>query len=338
MIHVFKHAVMITGFVFVMMLLIEYVNVLSSGTWQKHLSGNRWGQYLLTAFLGATPGCLGAFAVVAMYSHRTVSLGAVVAAMVATAGDESFVMFAIIPKQALLIHGMLFVLGVVAGGLTDLIFGRRLTAKPCAEGFIIHEDAGYDVLSCHRVLDQWRNCIPSRGILSVSLFLFIAALVTGQIGPVQWGWMKITMLLISCGAIFMVCTVPDHFLEEHLWRHVARKHVPSIFLWTFGALIAMHFFADYLHLQQAIRESTWAVLLIACLVGLIPESGPHLIFITLYANGAIPGSVLLASSIVQDGHGMLPMLAHSRRAFFGIKGVNFVVGMLCGAAGIAMGL
>ena len=72
---VVRHTLMITAFVGVMMLVIEYVNVLTQGRWQEQLSHRRWGQYLLAAFLGATPGCLGAFAVVAMYSHRNLSLG-----------------------------------------------------------------------------------------------------------------------------------------------------------------------------------------------------------------------------------------------------------------------
>ncbi|MFH0921333.1 MAG: putative manganese transporter [Fibrobacterota bacterium] len=334
---VFKDAVQITGFVFVMMLFIEYANVLTSGTWQQRFTEHHWGQYLLAAFLGATPGCLGAFAVVAMYSHRFLSLGAVVAAMVATAGDESFVMFALIPKQALVIHGLLFILGMIAGGLTDMILGRRMTALPCAEGFVIHPDAKEVVLPWRRVVGQWKQCIASRGAISTFLFLYIVALLTGQIGPAQWNWIKTTMLLVSGGALFIVCTVPDHFLEEHLWRHIALKHAPRIFAWTLGALIAIHLLSGHLLALQAVQESPWIILLIACLVGLIPESGPHLVFVTLYANGTIPGSVLFASSIVQDGHGMLPMLAHSRRDFILIKGINFIIGMLCGAAGIAMG-
>jgi hypothetical protein len=80
----------------------------------------------------------------------------------------------------------------------------------------------------------------------------------------------------------------------------------------------MHLLTNVLHLEAAIRSGRWIVLLIACLVGLIPESGPHLIFVTLFAQGVVPFSVLLASSVVQDGHGMLPMLAHSRREFLQI--------------------
>ena len=104
----FTHALMITGFVFMMMLVIEYLNVLTGGLWQRGFRGSRLRQYLLAGLLGVTPGCLGAFAVVALYSHRVVSLGAVVTAMIATSGDEAFVMFSMIPKTALLISFILF--------------------------------------------------------------------------------------------------------------------------------------------------------------------------------------------------------------------------------------
>jgi hypothetical protein len=75
----------------------------------------------------------------------------------------------------------------------------------------------------------------------------------------------------------------------------------------------------------------------ACRIGLIPESGPHLIFVTLYAQHAAPFGILLASSIMQDGHGMLPMLAHSSRALVAVKAVNFLLGLAAGGAAISLG-
>ena len=50
-------------------------------------------------------------------------------------------------------------------------------------------------------------------------------------------------------------------------------------------------------------------------------------FVTMFAEGVVRFSVLLVNSIVPDGHGMLPMFAHSRRAFLVIKLVNLVVGL-----------
>ena len=88
-----KHTLTITSFVLIMMLLIEYINVQTRGSWQLVLRKSRLGQYVLGAFLGAVPGCLGAFTVVSLYSHRALSFGALVATMIATSGDEAFVMF-----------------------------------------------------------------------------------------------------------------------------------------------------------------------------------------------------------------------------------------------------
>ena len=339
MVHIINHTVMITGFVFVMMVIIEYVNVLTSGTWQEKITNYQWKQYIIAAFLGATPGCLGAFAVVAMYCHRILTVGAVVAAMIATSGDEAFVMLAMIPQQAVLITVIIFIIGIAAGSLTDFILKNRRTSQPeICEGFQTHLDDTCQCFPRGLILKQWKECSAARGILAAGLVFFLIATITGQIGPSEWNWKKLTVSGLSTLSLFIVSTVPDHFLEEHLWNHVARKHFPHIFLWTLGTLLILHFLIDYLHLESSISEAPWVVLLIACLVGLIPESGPHLFFVTLYAQGTIPLSILLASSIVQDGHGMLPMLAHSRRAFLGIKGINFAIGIVCGAIGLILGL
>ena len=91
---------------------------------------------------------------------------------------------------------------------------------------------------------------------------------------------------------------------------------------------------DQFHFEIWLQENQLIVLLLACLVGLIPESGPHLIFLTLYAEGTIPLSIFLASSVVQDGHGMLPMLAVSKRSFMRVKLINVAVGFSIGLLGL----
>ena len=336
MTELFKTALMITGFVMAMMLLIEYLNVLSAGAWRKRLAEHTWGQYFLGALLGVTPGCLGAFAAVAMYSHGVLTLGAVVTTMIATSGDEAFVMLALVPGQALKLMAVLAVFGFVAGILVDLLGGRRRTrrAADCLELHFEDRCRGFEP---RLVVKQWRECTPERGTLAVVLTLFLGSIVTGQLGPPEWDWIRASLLAVTAVALFVVTTVPDHFLKEHLWRHVARRHAPRLFLWTLGALIAMHMLTDVLHLEGAMRSGRWWMLVIACLVGLIPESGPHLIFVTLFAEGVVPMSVLLASSIVQDGHGMLPMLAHSPREFILVKAIGFAAGLAAGGAAMACG-
>jgi hypothetical protein len=63
-----------------------------------------------------------------------------------------------------------------------------------------------------------------------------------------------------------------------------------------------------------------------------------LVFVTLFSQQLIPFSILLASSIVQDGHGMLPMLAESRKDFFLIKGINILIGLVIGMLLLFLGL
>ncbi|MBE9486356.1 MAG: hypothetical protein IMY82_04215, partial [Chloroflexi bacterium] len=243
------HALMITGFVFVMMLVIEYLNVLTTGVWQQGLRRSRWQQYLLASFLGATPGCLGAFAVVSLYSHRVVSLGAVVAAMIATSGDESFVMLSMIPGTAVFIFLILLLVGIAAGVLTDVLFAKKAAQwARVGHELDLHEEEACECFPRGHIAEQWRHCTLARGVLSLTLTLFIFGLLTGQLGPPIWNWIRVTLLLTSGVGLFIVSTVPDHFLEEHLWEHVAKVHVPRVFLWTFGALLLMHVLVDYLHL------------------------------------------------------------------------------------------
>jgi hypothetical protein len=154
------------------------------------------------------------------------------------------------------------------------------------------------------------------------------------LGPAAWDWKKTTFISGAVFALYVVLTVPDHFLDQHLWEHVVKKHLLRIFLWTFGALLAIHYLDAYLNIGAWIEDNLLLVLLLAVLTGIIPESGPHLVFVTLFAQGTIPFSILLASSIVQDGHGTLPLLAVSSRAFIMLKLVNITFGLALGLAGL----
>jgi len=331
---VLQQSLMITSFIFVMMLMIEYVNILTKGSWQYRLRGSYWGQYIFAALMGTIPGCLGAFTVVSLYSHRIVTIGAVVTTMVATSGDEAFVMLAMIPHKFLMISAILLVVSLVAGWLTDVIFkGQRTQKNTGCEGFELHNKEECKCFSQKEIIPQLKACSLARGTLCAFLTIILLFIILGLVGPSQWNWIRVSLLLVSTIGLFIVATVPDHFLDEHLWKHVAKRGVPKIFLWTFGALLLLAFLSRYLDVNTWIQESRLLVLLIACLIGIIPESGPHLVFVTMYAQGMLPVSVLLASSIVQDGHGMLPMLAHSRRDFILVKVINFTIGLIVGLFG-----
>ncbi|MBL7104333.1 MAG: arsenic efflux protein [Bacteroidales bacterium] len=331
---VLKEAIMITGFVFVMMLVIEYVNVQTNGIWQKNISGNRWKQYLLAACLGAIPGCLGAFTAVALFSHRLISFGAIVTAMIATSGDAAFVMFAMFPQKAVLLTLVLFGVGIFAGYITDKIpLSEKFINKFAENEFPLHAEEQCKCFQKDKFLQSLLKPSIFRVIITIIVLSILIAVLTGTLAANSEIWIKITILLVVSLSLFIVISVPEHFLKKHLWDHIVKIHLLRIFLWTFGTLLAFHFLTNFIDIQSWMTENMLIVLVIAVLMGIIPESGPHLIFVTLFAQGAIPFSILLASSISQDGHGTLPLLAESKRGFFSVKFINIIFAFITGIIG-----
>jgi hypothetical protein len=151
------------------------------------------------------------------------------------------------------------------------------------------------------------------------------------------GWEKPTYIIVTLIGLFIVTTVPDHFLNEHLWKHTIKRHIPRIFIWTLVAFLVIDVFLAYFDLDHWISSNTMIMLVLALLVGIIPQSGPHIIFVTLFAEGAIPFSVLFANSIVQDGHGAIPLLAESPRSFITMKAIKLAIGTIAGTAGLLFG-
>lgn len=335
---VFEHTIMITGFVFVMMLVIEYVNVQTRGSWHFFLQNRKWLQYVFAAFLGAIPGCLGAFTVVALFTHNILSFGALVAAMIATSGDEAFLMLAMFPGKALQLIAITFSIGIAAGFLTDTFFPNLNFIKKLQHRKLpLHEEEKCDCFSSSEISKQLRHPTLPRVLLIIIVLMLIAGVLQGYIAHEAQNWIKTTLLITSLIAMFVVITVPDHFLEEHLWNHIVKIHIPKIFLWTFGALFVIQLIMQKIDIAAWVSSNQVIVVLIACLVGIIPESGPHLVFVTLFATGSIPFSVLLASSIVQDGHGMIPLLAETKRGFIATKAINLFFGLLAGYLGFFLG-
>ena len=103
-----------------------------------------------------------------------------------------------------------------------------------------------------------------------------------------------------------------------------------------GILLLVELGLRQMDISSWISGNTGLMILLAAAIGLIPESGPHLIFVTLYASGIVPFPVLLASCISQDGHSSLPLLAESKKSFAIAKLLNFAVALAAGYASMLL--
>ena len=346
---VLRNSFLITGLVIIMMLMIEFINIHSEGRWFSRLRQHRFGQVVLGAGLGIIPGCMGGFAVVSMYSHKLLSFGALIAMMIASSGDEAFVMLAMIPKQALILCAVLFVIAILVGWMVDLVSKKRVPEPSCCEdGFKLHEEEHHHGAVHEKAsLKNLKHASAERIALLLGVVIFIIALAFGllehdheheheavetlsHVNVFDEYWLNLFFAIVSLIVVWFIATVNEHIIKEHLWEHVIRKHFLSIFLWTFGALLVIELGLHYLDMEAWINSNILWMILLAVLVGIIPESGPHMLFVTLFATGMVPFSVLLASSISQDGHASLPLLAESKRSFLKAKLINTIVAAVFG--------
>lgn len=371
---ILRNSILITGLVVVMMMMIESLNIESKGMFFKGLKRTKAGQVVIGAMLGSIPGCMGGFATVSLYTHRMFSFGALVAMMIASSGDEAFVMLAMIPEQALILFVLLFLIAIVVGIVCDKIYMRAHAARcdkheheecgaesDCHDGYIVHEHEEAAPKDSNR---KERHFGWKRIVMFIGLAVFIAALATGHLGHDHEGhvhteacdhchpehttchpersegtftidllsedWMNVLFAGLSIIILFVLFLASDHFVEEHLWNHIIRKHLPTIFGWTFGVLLIFGIALQHMDIENWISDNTALMILLATLIGIIPESGPHMIFVTLFAAGVIPFPVLLASSIAQDGHASLPLLAESKKSFAWAKLINCIVALAAG--------
>jgi len=349
-----KQSLVITLFVLSMMLIIDYLNVLSKGMWSKGLKDSPWKQVIFGALLGIIPGCLGAYTAVSLYVHNIFGVGALAATMIATSGDEAFLMFSVIPKTALILNLVLFAIALLAGFLVNAFFKNRKVRYP-DKHFDLHEDEPDCICFDKKLLWNQLRSISSLRIIILAVLAFSIGFIAVNLGHTEHemqhllpdselldhahpAWIAITFLVVLTISLLIALSVNDHFLDKHLWKHIVKKHFLRILLWTFFTLLFVHFIDQYFDLESLIGGNLVLVLIVAVLVGIIPESGPHFVFVILFASGTLPFSILLANSIVQDGHGSLPLLAESRKGFLIIKSINLVVGLLVGLIGLAFGV
>ena len=339
---VFRNSILITGLVMVMMLLIEYIHIYSQGRSLTHLQNHPMRQIALSALLGLIPGCVGGFAAVSLFTHGMISFGALIAMMVSTIGDEAFVLFATAPKTGIVLVLLLFPLALIIGRLTDLWVKRSASPTDTLTHYALHHEEGCQHGSHAAIWGHWRENFrrihPKRAVLLIGLLAFIIAMSLGlleheehEIEIFSERWINLLFTFLSLFTLALTVMASNHFISEHLWFHIIQKHLLKIFLWTFGALLCIAIGLQTLQLDQWVQQNGYIVLLLAALIGLIPESGPHLIFIALYASGAAPFSVLFVSSFVQDGHTALPLLAERKGAFVKAKLIKLIIGVAIGS-------
>lgn len=277
-----KESLDIIAIIFVLMVVLELLVLKYKHKILKFTSKNAFLSYIVSALFGSIPGCVGTFAMDSLYMAGMLGFGGIIAAMVATSGDEAIMMISMIATGKLelipivTLFGILFILGIAGGFLADFIMKKMKFKfnKHCEIKNHKHEE-------------------------------------------------------------FKL----KHFLTSHVWNHIIKKHIWQIFIWLFIAIFAIGLIKPLINTDVIFSGANLIyILLIASFAGLLPISGPNIFLIVMFANGLIPFSILLANSIIQDGHGLLPIIGYSIKDAVKIKIFNFIFGLVIGAILLSIGL
>ncbi|MCR5003491.1 MAG: putative manganese transporter [Bacteroidales bacterium] len=320
---------LVTGLVIILMMIVESFDISSRGRITSWLKSKGLFQTIMSGIFGSVPGCVGGIASVSMYTRGLLSFGALLSMMIATVGDEAFLMLAVMPVKATALFALLLVLGIIAGLIYDKVSKKSLM-EPRPE--FVKEEEDNSTVTFGWV--RWK--------LVIAVVVFLVALLSGvfESGAHEAAHThtqalpglneeSLYWLVAGLSAIVLITLVvsSDTKVEQRLYKDILCHHTPMIFAWTFGVLLLTELLFHYADPTAWISENKFTMVIIAALMGIIPTSGPHMIFVTLFASGVLPFPVLLANSIVQDGHASLPLLAESRKTWLKAKTIKFVLAL-----------
>lgn len=280
-------------------------------------------QVMIASALGALPGCGGAVMVVTQYVRGSLTFGSLVATLTATMGDAAFILLASEPQTGLLVMGAGFVVGAIAGYITDMLPLPSLLARDSDDVTVKGEPAK----------------IMNPAFWSPVDFVWVALMIPGiiiGIGSAMQYDMNLIFdasgntavadniaLVAGIVAVITFLSAPSESMPSAIHCNpqntVRRRVVAETSFITLWVIVGFALFDITMHLTGAdLRDifSTVAPLvpLMAIIVGWLPGCGPQIIVTTLYINGIIPLSALLGNAISNDGDALFPALALSPRA------------------------
>lgn len=309
------------------------------------------------ALLGMTPGCGGAIVAMPLYARGEVTFGTVVATLVATMGDSSFVLLSAAPGTALLVHGLLVVTGMASGAAVDRL--GVTGPRPASPGGVPAGAAAPSTVGAaaapRTLLGRLRVRFPSPSLVTFWLLtaagLVLSVLVVFHLVPesaVTLGGISTYLVVGAAGTALCLAA----FAAGRLWdRGDNAAHLAEARRSLRGALLHAARETSFVTTWVVVAFAGWEGLVAAtgweaamlpaaglvgvaagAAVGLIPGCGPQILLTGLYVQGGLPLPVLVANALSQDGDALFPLLASDRRSALLATAVTTVPALLVGGA------
>ncbi|MCV6587997.1 MAG: putative manganese transporter [Marinobacterium sp.] len=308
-------------------------------------------QVPVAALLGMLPGCGGAIIVVTQFVHGKLSFGALVAVLISTMGDASFLLLATEPVTAVMVLSVSTIAGIIFGYGLDLYHGSdfmRPTPDQQRENSSIPGCRSNNSQMLPLLSWSWRLLLIPGLILGVlAAFQVDTDAVFGnwaQYHPATW--LGFTGAIVSLliwftqppGYSWATAGNPEDNTGQHLLEMVANE-TSFVSAWVITGFLSFElliYFTGF-DLQQLFSNLGVMTIMLAVLVGFIPGCGPQIITTSLYLQGLVPLSAQLANAISNDGDALFPALALAPKASLYATLYSAVPAVIVGYIAFAMG-
>ena len=279
----------------------------------------------ISAVLGALPGCGGAIIVVTQFTKRQASFGSVVAVLTATMGDAAFLLLATRPFDGMIVLSTGLIVGSISGYIVNKIHNVDYLA-PEADSIPKNQPTIQDTPIKYAGRVFWRIVfIPSLIIALMLAFQFDFSAISYKLNEANIFFGAICALIVvslwaftSKGETYQELTAEDDLQNKPSRLNRVMQDTHFVTAWVVAAFVLYELTMLFLGLDLKAWFMNYAVLapLIGLLIGLLPGCGPQIVVTTLYIQGVIPFSALIANAISNDGDALFPAIALAPKAAF----------------------
>ena len=270
---------------------------------------------MVSAFLGAIPGCGGAIAVVTQYSTGQLCFACLVAGLTATMGDAAFLLLAKEPMTALGVIGVCLCIGGAWGLLVNYLHPDRYLTEYTVESM----SCAKSKRKCYAlwIKSLWYGMLianfPATFLIALQFQMDefgIAGRAMQLLGAISIGWILLLEGMRKFRPTWCFVNQEGSLYDKTMHTtNFVTVWVAAGYVVFEGLLLWMGFDVD----GYFSNIGVWTPLL-ACLVGLLPSCGPQVLVASLYLKKAIPLSALVANALSNDGDALFPAIAVSPRA------------------------
>lgn len=306
----------VLSILFLAYLLVSFLSHDHSHKFSKWLSKNKKGGVLFASFLGCVPQCGFSSVIADLYADKKVSIGTLVAVFVATSDEAIPILISNTDHivDLLILIGLKVVLAIIWGYAIDsaMALCSKKNRNSAKAGATVQNE---ECLNCEFCTDHENHQHEHEHSEHMLMH--------------GCGHIHCEHCEEDCGHSHNSCCADNILLD-------AIYHTFNILLYIFVATFVINLVVNSVGMEvlaNALSTNPYVQIVIAGLVGLIPNCASSVLLVELFVNGLLCFPALLAGLTAGAGVGLVVLWTRNKRNLlqnFGILTMQYLIGVVSG--------